>query len=286
MIQKDLEVIRHGLRLPLGRTREGYYFEKTPSLSPLQFNFAEALSLLLAIQAARQVSGIGSPELSAALARLETLLPREVVSLLRQAANPPALREQRQHRQQMLMLLNQALIEGRKVRIRYATHSRGGEINDRVVRPYHVMPYVRSWHLIAYCEWREAVLVFKIDRIREAALLAERYHVPRDFDLAAYLGPVWGVMRGQAGEPVQIVLRFAPEAGRRVAEENWHPSQRVEKQPDGSVLFRLHLAVTPDFLNWLLYYGSRVQVLAPLSLREQLAEEHRRAAAANAAPVD
>ncbi|HIE12869.1 MAG TPA: WYL domain-containing protein, partial [Desulfotomaculum sp.] len=154
MIQKDLEVIRHGLRLPLGRTREGYYFEKTPSLSPLQFNFAEALSLLLAIQAARQVSGIGSPELSAALARLETLLPREVVSLLRQAANPPALREQRQHRQQMLMLLNQALIEGRKVRIRYATHSRGGEINDRVVRPYHVMPYVRSWHLIAYCEWR------------------------------------------------------------------------------------------------------------------------------------
>lgn len=278
MIQKDLEVIRHGLKLPLRRSPEGYYFEEMPRLPVLQFTFTEALALLLAVQAARQVSGIGLAELTAALARLEALFPQEFASLLRRAANPPALSVQREHRQQMLILLNKALVEGRKVRMIYETHSRGGEANERTVRPYHVMPHVRSWHLIAYCEWRSAVLMFKVDRIREATLLDERYHVPEDFDLAAYLGPAWGIMRGGTGEPVDVVLRFAPEAGRRVAEEHWHASQQVEEQPDGSILFRLRVPVTPDFVNWLLYYGSRVKVLEPAGLRVQVAEEHRCAA--------
>jgi predicted DNA-binding transcriptional regulator YafY len=152
-----------------------------------------------------------------------------------------------------------------------------------VVCPYHLVPYVRSWHLIAFCERRREVRIFKVDRIREAALLDERYRMPEDFDLAAYLGPAWGIMRGGAGDPVDVVLRFEPETGRRVAEEHWHQSQQVEQQPDGNILFRLRVPVTPDFVSWLLYYGSRVEVLQPASLRAELAEEHSRAAEANSA---
>jgi len=147
------------------------------------------------------------------------------------------------------------------------------------VRPYHIMPYVRSWQLIAHCERRGEVLMFKVDRIQEAMLLDERYSIPADFNLDAYLGAAWGIMRGEAGEPVDVMLRFEPKAGRWVTEEYWHSSQQAEEQPDGHVLFRLHMAVTPEFVNWLLYYGSRVEVLEPPGLREQVAEEHRRAAA-------
>jgi predicted DNA-binding transcriptional regulator YafY len=278
MIQKDLEVIRHGLKLPLLHSPEGYYFEEVPRLPALQYTFAEALALLLAVQAARQVSGVGSVELAAAVARLEALFPPEFIPLLRQAVGQPVITAQREHRQQMLMLLNRALVEGRKVRMVYETRSRGGKVSERVVRPYHIMPYVRSWQLIAYCERREAVRMFKVDRIREATLLDGRYSVPADFDLDAYMGMGWGLMRGKAKEPVDVVLHFGPEAGRWVAEEYWHPSQQAEGQPDGSMLFKLHVAVTPEFVNWLLYYGSRVEVLEPPGLRERVAEEHREAA--------
>ena len=140
------------------------------------------------------------------------------------------------------------------------------------------MPYVRSWQLVAYCELREAVRMFKVDRVREATLLDVYYRIPDDFDLDAYMGAAWGLMRGEAGEPVDVVLRFGPEAGRWVAEEYWHSSQQAEVQPDGIVLFRLQVAVTPEFVNWLLYYGSRVEVLEPPGLRERVAEEHRGAA--------
>jgi predicted DNA-binding transcriptional regulator YafY len=281
MIQKDLEVIRHGLLLPLERGPEGYYFERMPRLPALQYTFSEALALLLAVQAAQQVSGLDSPELAAATARLETLFPAEFTPLLRQHGQRRPATAQGEHRRQMLTLLNRALVEGRKVKMTYATRSRGGEHSERVVRPYALYPYVRSWQLIAYCERREEVLMFKVDRIHLATLLDELYTLPDDFDVDAYIGDTWGLLRGEGGEPVEVVLRFAADTGQRVAEERWHASQKAEVQPDGSVLFRLQIAVTPEFVSWVLYYGSQVEVLRPESLRQAVANAHMRAAEVN-----
>jgi predicted DNA-binding transcriptional regulator YafY len=86
------------------------------------------------------------------------------------------------------------------------------------------------------------------------------------------------MMRGEAYPPEQIVLHFTPEAGRWVAEEHWHSSQQVKIQEDGSVMFELHIGITPEFVNWLLYYGNRVEVKEPQHLRQTVAEEHWKAA--------
>jgi predicted DNA-binding transcriptional regulator YafY len=277
MITKDLDIIRHRLRLPLAHTSEGYYFERTPNLPFLQYSFAEALALLTAVQAAQQVSGTGSAELAAAMARLEALFPPEFAPLLGQIRKAPPLTAQREHRQQMLSLLNRALLFRHKVYITYETRSRSGEISERVVHPYHILPYVRSWQLIAYCERRRAVLMFKIDRIHEATLQTDTtYQIAPDFDPEEYIGNVWGIIRSK-GEPEEVVLHFDADVGRRVAEEYWHKSQQMEIQADDSVIFRLHMIITPEFVSWLLYYGSGLEVVAPAWLRARVAEEHRRA---------
>lgn len=280
-IQKDLDIIRHRLGLPLIHDGTGYSFERIPTLPAVQYTFAEALSLLLAMQSAQQVSGVGSPDLAAAMARLQAIFPPEFTGLIAQINSQTAKTTHRTSRQQTLLLLNRALMEQRKVHMIYRTQSRGGELNERVVRPYHVMPYVRSWQLIAYCEKRQDVLMFKVDRIHALTLLDERYTVPKDFKLDDYLGATWGMLRGNASEPVDVTLHFSPEAGAWVAEEQWHPSQQVEEQADGSVLFKLHIAVTAEFVNWLMYYGSRVKVLEPFWLQDRLREEHQLAITTN-----
>ncbi len=277
MIQKDFNIIKHGLKLDLMHSAEGYYFEAIPRLPTLQYSFQEALALLLAVQVARQISGIASGELAAAIARLEALFPTEFSPLLRQLMSTPAIHTQHSHRQSMLKLLNQALLCHQKVEIVYETRSRGGELNRRVVHPYSLLPYVRSWQLIAYCERRKEVLIFKVDRIHEAKLLEEIYSIPADFDLDDYLGQGWGLMRGEAREPEAVLLHFSPEAGSWVSEEYWHSSQRVAVQEDGSIHFYLHLAITPEFINWILYYGDRVIVLAPDWLRDEVQKAHLRA---------
>ncbi|MDW8101163.1 MAG: WYL domain-containing protein [Anaerolineae bacterium] len=242
------------------------------------YSFAEALALLTAARAAQAIPGVNSAELAAAIARLESIFPSEIGRLAREATETLPRRAVKAHRQEMLTLLHRALAERRQVRIVYATGSRAGEVAERVVEPYHILPHGRSWHLIAYDHWRQEVLQFKVDRVQEAELLETTYTIPADFDLDAYLGNAWGVMRGAAGESERVVLLFEPEAGRWVAEEEWHRSQQSEVLPDGRVRVSFYVGITPEMVNWLLYYGSRVQILEPAWLRERVAEEHRRAA--------
>jgi predicted DNA-binding transcriptional regulator YafY len=132
--------------------------------------------------------------------------------------------------------------------------------------------------MIAYDELRQDVIQFKVDRVRGAVLLDQIYVIPETFDFETYLGSSWGIMRGEAREPEDVVLVFEPEAGRWVAEEQWHRSQKVETQADGFVRVSFHVGVTPEMVSWLLYYGARVQVVAPGWLRDRVREEHRRAA--------
>lgn len=280
MIQKDLDVIRHGLKLALHNNGKGYYFEYLPHLPTTTYSFSEALALLTAARAAQAIPGVNSAELAAAIARLEALFPDALRPMLREATEKLPSQATAGQRQTMLAILHRAWIEQRQVRIAYATSSRGGEIGQRVVEPYHIMPYGRSWHLIAYDHKRREVLQFKVDRVQAAVLLDTTYEIPPDFDVDAYLGHSWGVMRGAATEPETVELLFEPEAGRWVAEEQWHRSQQSEVLPDGRVRVTFYVGITPEMVSWLLYYGSRVQVVAPAWLRERVAEEHRRAAEA------
>ena len=278
MIKKDLQIVRHGLRLSLRSSGQGYFFEETPQLPAVAYSFTEALALVQAVQVSRQVAGINSADLAAAVARLIALFPPEFRSLLQKFSHRPRVTAGREHRQEMLRLLNRSLLESRKLEIIYRTARRQGAISQRVVHPYHIMSYVRSWQLIAYCENRLDVIMFKVDRIQKATLLDESYEIAASFDPDQYMGDAWGAIRVENQIPDEVELHFAPDAGRWVAEEFWHKSQQVEQQADGSVIFRLTIAVTPEFVNWLLYYGSRVEVTKPDHLRSAVAAEHRRAA--------
>ena len=188
MIKKDLQIIRHGLRLALCSSPQGYYFEKTPKLPAVTYSFTEALALVQAAQVSRQVAGISSADLAAAVARLVSLFPPEFGTLLQRLLHRPRITVEGNHRQEMLQLLNQSWLENRKLDIVYQTAGRQGAVSERVVHPYHIMPYVRSWQLIAYCENRQNVIMFKVDRIQKATLLDETYPIAERFDLDQYMG--------------------------------------------------------------------------------------------------
>lgn len=277
MIQKDISLIRYKLGLDLQHDGESYAFGRLPHLPTLAYSFGEALALITAVRAAQAVPGVNSADLAAAVARLESVFPAELRPLLREATDQLPTQATRRRRHEMLLLIHRGLIERRQVRLNYLTGSRDGAINERIVEPYHVMPYQRSWHLVAYDHRRGAVRDFKLDRILDAGLLDATYVIPDDFNIDDYLGDNWGIMR-DAGPPAEaVVLVFAPEAGRWVAEERWHKSQRAETLPDGRVCVEFYVSVTPEMVRWLLYYGGDVWVERPEWLRERVREEHQAA---------
>lgn len=275
MITKDLEIIRIKLGLSLEYDGVGYIFTRMPHLPTTTYSIAEAIALLTASRLAQAVPGVNSTELASAIARLESIFPDQLQPLLREATDQLPRHAVKSRRQSMLSLFHRALMEKKQTKINYATGSRKGSISGRVVEPYHLMPYGRSWHLIAYDHKREAVLQFKLDRVQEAEILEATYTIQSDFDLDDYLGTGWGLMRGSANEPEDVILIFESEAGRWVAEEQWHSSQISKELADGRIQITFHVGITPEMVSWLLYYGGNVWVKRPLWLRERVRQTHK-----------
>lgn len=269
-IDRDLEMLR-GLGYEIAHSRSGYAFTRTPALPPVTLTLPEVLALTLAALLARDSGDIDTASLGAALAQLEARMPASARPLIRQELlNREATARSHERRRAALELMQRAWLERRRVRMVYVTNSRGGAVSERVVEPYVVYPYERSWMVTAYDHQRAAVRIFKIDRIQEAVLLDETYTIPEQFDLATYRGVAWGVLRGYGDEPADVALLFDAESGRWVEEEQRDERMTFERQADGSVLVSLNVGITPEFVRWILWYGPHCRVLAPDSLRAQV----------------
>lgn len=274
-VQEDLEILVHRLRLPLAHCRTGYYFTDVQIIPSITFTFGEAVALLLSASVGRNMAGIDAAELAAALTRLRDAFPIELRRLTRGLSVGANISMSGDEKGQVLEVLEEAIASGTTVQIVYATASRGDVQTERQVDPYALVPYVRSFHLVGYCHHRRDIRIFKVDRIRQIRLTGRRFTIPDDFDVDGYLTASWGLMRGVAREPELVCIRFNSRAGRWVAEERWHPSQHLEWQADGSLLFTLRVGITPAFVRWVLYYGSDAEVLEPAWLARDVLKEAR-----------
>ncbi len=176
-IDRDLALLRN-LGFTIMRHSDGYAFERTPALPAVLFSLPEVMALALAAELARASGDIDIGSLSTALGQLETLMPPEARPLIRHevlawtsGATTPA------RRRTALQTVLTSLAAGRQVRITYATGSRGGAVNDKVIEPYAVRPYDRSWMITAFDHLRQEIRDFKIDRVLAATLLRMAYSI-------------------------------------------------------------------------------------------------------------
>ncbi|NWJ41816.1 MAG: YafY family transcriptional regulator [Geothrix sp.] len=164
----------------------GYRLPRHFDLPPFMFNAEEGEALLLG---ARIVAAWGDPSLREAaeslLRKVEAVLPagrRKSLSdlpfLVPDFHVPPETAR-------FLGVLRQGLREQRRVRIAYARAD--GTSSDRVVQPLGLIFWGYRWHLAAWCELREALRTFRVDRI-QAGELMDAFQPTRGQDLESYLG--------------------------------------------------------------------------------------------------
>jgi predicted DNA-binding transcriptional regulator YafY len=117
---------------------------------------------------------------------------------------------------------------------------------------------------------------FKVERIRDLSVLPRTFEAPEE-DVVAQLRRAWDIIADQPA--TRVVLRFRPEVAGRVMEASWHPSQEVTELADGSLEWSATVAGTIEIRLWILSWGSDVEVVSPVELRDDVAATHRRAAA-------
>lgn len=172
----------------------------------------------------------------------------------------------------VLEKLTEAWSAGRKVKLSHLMEN--GRIFEYIFSPYFIEPYAvgQTAHVIGWREPPGAVRTFKIERLRSAQILPDRYEVPVDFNPKALLRDAWGIWFSEK-EPVEVVLRFHPSVAMRVKESRWHHSQQIEEQSDGYLLWQAWVAEPKEMLPWVRAWGADCAVLTPLELRETLMGE-------------
>jgi len=93
---------------------------------------------------------------------------------------------------------------------------------------------------------------------------------PRNFSLDRYLGNAWHLIP-ESGPDQVIQVRFSKKVARNVAEVNWHKTQQIDWNDDGTLVFSAKVKGLSEVSWWILGYGDQAEVVKPTALRKMIA---------------
>ncbi len=181
-------------------------------------------------------------------------------------ANPKAFGD-------ILGKLVRAVAESLRIKINYINNE--GEKSERLLEPLGLICKRNVWYLVAFDLGYNEYRTFRVDQMLHLTLReSETFAYPSDFSLPEYIGCSWGVFNNDAVETVR--LKFSPKVAHRVKNLHYHPSQKIaEECADGSVILEFQVCGLVEMQNWIIQWGTEVEVLEPLALREEIVQTAR-----------
>jgi predicted DNA-binding transcriptional regulator YafY len=168
----------------------------------------------------------------------------------------------------LLPTLRRAILGVQHVVIRYAGQDVEAPVT-RVLCPYGTLygGNGRAW-LVGHVEELPEMRLWRLDRIASMDALDRSFVRREDFDLGSYAAQSFGVFQE---EPIDVVLRVAPEAADETACWVFHPTQMVQQEADGALVVRFRAGGMQEMCWHLFTWGTAVKVVAPDGLRAEMA---------------
>ena len=142
------------------------------------------------------------------------------------------------------------------------------EGTTRTVSPQRLTHYRDNWYLDAWDHGREGLRSFALDRIARANVLEQPAEDRDENELNQHLASSYGIFSGPP--KAWATLRFSPHAARWVADEHWHSQQQGLWLNDGRYELKVPYSNSRELLMDVLKYGPDAEVVAPISLREEM----------------
>lgn len=243
-------------------------------LIPVPFNVTELMALYFSrdmLQTLKET--IFYDALESLFQKVKTTLPPEYLTYLRQfedslqvGLNP--YKNYSGHGD-IISSVNRAVVRRQYLDIVYYTMNRK-KMTRRTVAPYKIWFFDGTFYMLAYCRLRDGIRLFALDRVKSLEALAEHFEAPDDVDVDGLLQSSFGAF---LGDPVEVVIRFSADIAEYIEEKVWHASQEIEKQVDGSILFRAKVAGIDEIKFWVMTWGAKAEVIEPRSLRHAIKKD-------------
>ena len=280
-IYRDIDSMDSDAGLPIWADEGKFGLERGAFLPPLALTLHEATTLFLAARLLAKVSDEHDTELIGAFVKLAQVLPPVLAGHIEAtvdvfSATPPNPRFTKVFR-----VLAEGWAQRRVVEIEYdaGVYDTTKPARKAKVHPLAIEPsaLTHALYLLAWDEGRKARRTFKVERILSASLTPQTFEPVEGYSAAAELALAWDVIADE--DLIDVVIRFSPGVAKRAAETRWHPTQETFDQPDGSLLWKATVAGMREIRIWILGWGADAEVLEPVELRADVADELARAAA-------
>lgn len=279
-IHRDLDEISQRTAIVQDQNSKRYHIDMSHYMRNVRLTNAEALTIYIALRQFIRRTSHAPVFFSTAIQKIAQALRHSILTE-NLSASVAMLEAERQANPDQTQVWN-ALIESWYERVVVEVAYQGLKRPQPEVHffePYLFEPAMLSHgvYVIGWSHTRNELRTFKLDRIQRVTRTARFFERDESIQPDELLRHAWGVWYGQA--LTQVVLRFEASVAPRVRETIWHPSQETQEQPDGSLLWSVAIAGTLELVSWIRGWGPDVEVLEPADLRQQIADDLRRAAA-------
>ena len=174
---------------------------------------------------------------------------------------------------QFLASIIQAIRDDRMIRIHYKGY-RMEEDRFFDIEPYFVREFKRRWYLYGHKDYDKdrKPHMYALDRILSVEVLSETFKMPEDINAREWFKTIYGVRKYDDMKIQRVLIKAYGKQVRYSRSLPLHSSQEeVETHRDYS-LFSYDLAPDYDFIQDILSFGDKVEVVSPQALRGKLAE--------------
>lgn len=245
----------------------GYRLMPGYHMPPVTFTEEEAVALFMSGELAEKFGEDSlKNSMRGALLKVRAALPEEKKEYLQRLGESvrvwaPASASPDQS---ALMKIQNAVVKRRCIKLSYDTGGKG-VITERVVEALGVLYYANHWHLIGWCRYREGFRDFRLDRMKEWAVLEEVFSGHEDFLLMDFLQD-----QENTCDLIPVTVECDAWVRERVLAEM---PARIVRQVDlpGDGVRVDAFAYSLDWLSsWLLGFGSSVRACSPPVLQEKI----------------
>lgn len=168
-------------------------------------------------------------------------------------------------RDETISTIRSAILNTHVLRIKYQGRV-SGKNSWQTLHPYGLL-YGRKSYLVAHNpemnDWR----LWLLSNMLEITETKDSYTRDPNFSLQTFAERSFGVFQE---EPMNIVLKFSPDAAKDASTYLFHPTQTVEKQTDNSLIVRFTTGGLTEICWHLFTWGSAVEILEPPALRDHM----------------
>lgn len=161
---------------------------------------------------------------------------------------------------QILDTIRQAIKENLRIKCKY-------DGKDKILSPFGIV-YGANVYLIGVEGDKPDPYVYRLHKVTDIELTEEKFD-KGDFDIKEYANRSFGVYQN---EIIKVELRFSKEVAEDVLNYNFHPTQKVKQNDDGTVTVKFKASGELEILWHIFRWGDKVQIISPKSLKKEYVE--------------